>query len=79
MERFAQDVNHSGTFNSNVISMAASAAAIAELERDNGAIYRRLERTGTALIDGIRAIARKRRINLHVQGKPAAFHLAFTT
>jgi glutamate-1-semialdehyde 2,1-aminomutase len=78
MERFAQDVNHSGTFNSNVISMAASAAAITELERDNGAIYRRLEQTGTALMEGIRDIARRREVNLLVQGLPAAFHVSFT-
>ena len=78
MRRFAQDVNHSGTFNSNVISMAASAAAIAELERDNGAVYRHLEAIGQALIAGLREIAGRLSLPLLVQGLPAAFHLAFT-
>lgn len=78
MARFAADVNHSGTFNSNVLSMAASVAAVAELERDGGAIYRRLDRLGTALMDGIRDIAARHGAPLHVQGLPVAFHLSFT-
>ena len=78
MVRFAQGVNHSGTFNSNVIAMAASAAAIAELEKDDGAIYRRLEQNGTALIAGIRQIGQRLGLPLHVQGLPTAFHVSFT-
>lgn len=78
MERFAQDVNHSGTFNSNVISMAASAAAIAELEADNGAIYRHLDTIGGALMDGLREIGARRGLPLHVQGFPCSFHVSFT-
>jgi glutamate-1-semialdehyde 2,1-aminomutase len=79
MERFARDVNHSGTFNSNVISMAASAATLAELERDNGAVYRQMETIGQKLIDGIRAIAGRLALPVLVQGAPTAFHMAFTT
>ncbi|MBI3958291.1 MAG: aspartate aminotransferase family protein [Chloroflexi bacterium] len=78
MQRFAQDVNHSGTFNSNVISMAASAAALAELERDDGAVYRHVERMGSALMMGIREIAGRLDLPLLVQGVPSAFHLSFT-
>ncbi|HXF60990.1 MAG TPA: aspartate aminotransferase family protein [Caldilineaceae bacterium] len=78
MQRFAQDVNHSGTFNSNVISMAASVAAIAELEKDDGAVYRHLERIGTQLMEGLRELGRRHELPLHVQGMPAAFHVSFT-
>ncbi|GIW01673.1 aspartate aminotransferase family protein [Roseiflexus sp.] len=78
MERFARDVNHSGTFNGNVVSMAAAAAALAELERDNGAVYRHIEALGTMLMDGIRALAHRRDLPVLVQGFPAAFHVAFT-
>jgi glutamate-1-semialdehyde 2,1-aminomutase len=78
MERFAKDVNHSGTFNSNVISMAASVAAIAELEKDGGAIYARMEALGTSLMQGIQALGQRYRLPLLVQGVPVAFHLAFT-
>lgn len=78
MQRFAQDVNHSGTFNSNVISMAASAAALAELQRDNGAVYRQVAQTGGALMAGIREIAARLGVPLLIQGVPSAFHLSFT-
>lgn len=78
MERFARDVNHSGTFNGNVISMAAAAAALAELERDDGAVYRHMEQIGAALMEGIRDLARRLDLPLLVQGLPTAFHLSFT-
>jgi glutamate-1-semialdehyde 2,1-aminomutase len=78
MQRFAEDVNHSGTFNSNVISMAASAAALKELERDNGAIYRELESVGADLMDGIREIVGRLGLPVLVQGFPTAFHMSFT-
>jgi len=77
MIRFAKDVNHSGTFNSNVISMAASLAAIAELERDNGAVYRRINQLGTQLMTGLVDLGQRLEIPLHVQGLPCAFHVSF--
>jgi glutamate-1-semialdehyde 2,1-aminomutase len=77
MIRFAKDVNHSGTFNSNNIAMAASVAAIAELERDNGAVYRHINKLGTQLMTGLAEIGRRRGIPLHVQGQPCAFHVSF--
>ncbi len=77
MQRFAEDVNHSGTFNSNVISMAASVATLAELRRNDGAVYRHIESIGQQLIDGIRDIAARHELPLHVQGLPCAFHLSF--
>jgi glutamate-1-semialdehyde 2,1-aminomutase len=78
MIRFAQDVNHSGTFNSNVISMAASVAAIAELEKDDGAVYKHIDRLGHRLMDGLRELGQRHEIPLHVQGLPCAFHVSFT-
>jgi glutamate-1-semialdehyde 2,1-aminomutase len=78
MRRFAAGVNHSGTFNSNVIAMAASAAAIAELEKDDGAIYTQLEQTGQALIDGLCELGQRHGLPLLIQGIPTAFHLSFT-
>jgi glutamate-1-semialdehyde 2,1-aminomutase len=78
MQRIGQDVNHSGSFNSNVISMAASAVALAELAHDEGALYMQMDRIGTALMNGIAEIATRRGCPLHVQGVPTAFHLAFT-
>ena len=77
MIRFAQDVNHSGTFNSNIISMAASVAALAELERDNGAVYRHIDKLGTQLKTGLAELGSRHNIPLHVQGLPCAFHVSF--
>lgn len=78
MERFASDVNHSGTFNSNVIAMAASAVAIAELEKDDGAIYAHLDVIGRALMNGLHELGQRHGLPLHIQGVPTAFHLSFT-
>jgi glutamate-1-semialdehyde 2,1-aminomutase len=78
MQRFAEDVNHSGTFNSNNIAMAASVAAIAELEKDDGAVYRQIERTGAQLMEGLAELGRRHELPLHVQGLPAVFHVSFT-
>ena len=77
MIRFAEGVNHSGTFNSNVISMAASVAALAELERDNGAVYQTINKLGTQLMTGLAELGSRLQLPLHVQGLPCAFHVSF--
>lgn len=78
MNRFAQDVNHSGTFNSNVMAMAAASATISQLEGDGKIIYQRIEDVGTALMEGIRESAARLGIPVLVQGFPNVFHVAFT-
>lgn len=78
MRRFAEGVNHSGTFNSNVIAMAASAAAIAELEKNDGAIYTQLDQIGRQLMVGLHELGQRHGLPLHIQGVPTAFHLSFT-
>jgi len=78
MGLFEEGVNHSGTFNSNVMSMAATAAALEQLQSDETAVYGHLESVGTSLIVGIREIARRTGVPLLVQGLPTAFHLSFT-
>ena len=57
MERFGSGVNHSGTFNGNIISSAATVAALHELTRDDNAAYKRIEHSGSALMTGLREIA----------------------
>ena len=52
-------VMHGGTYNGNVQSMAAALAALDELERDDGAVYRDLERRGTRLMQGLAATGRQ--------------------
>src|SRR6185369_5895854 len=71
-------VMHGGTYNGNVQSMAAAIAALDELERDDGAVYRDLETRGTRLMQGLDAIARKHKVPVRVQGLPAIFQVFFT-
>jgi glutamate-1-semialdehyde 2,1-aminomutase len=71
-------VMHGGTYNGNVQSMAAALAALDELERDGGAVYRGLEKRGTRLMGGLATLAGKHRLPLRVQGLPAIFQTFFT-
>jgi glutamate-1-semialdehyde 2,1-aminomutase len=72
-------VMHGGTYNGNVQSMAAALAALDELERDDGAVYRDLERRGTRLMQGLTALAGKHHLPMRVQGLPAIFQVFFTS
>jgi glutamate-1-semialdehyde 2,1-aminomutase len=77
MELIAQGkVNHSGTFNSNVMAMAAALATISELEKNRA--YERLCELGTRLMQGLRELAEEAGIGIHIEGPGPMFHLAFT-
>ncbi|MFB2596621.1 aspartate aminotransferase family protein [Herbiconiux sp. P17] len=65
-------VNHSGTFNSSVMSAAAVAATMRRLSDDPP--YERIREHGIALMDGLVDLGRKHDIPLRVQGLPMAFH-----
>jgi glutamate-1-semialdehyde 2,1-aminomutase len=71
-------VMHGGTYNGNVQSMAASMAALDELERNDGALYRDMERCGTRLMQGLAVAAKKHRVPMQVQGFPSIFQTFFT-
>jgi glutamate-1-semialdehyde 2,1-aminomutase len=76
MERFGtRHVNHSGTFNGNVMAAAATLATLDSLRDDPP--YDRIRSVGSALIDGLRALGAEASVPLHVQGFPAAFHASF--
>lgn len=70
-------VNHSGTYNSNVLSIAASLATVERLSEQGAVALRYIERMGDTLIAGIRAAARSCGRNLHIQGYGAVFNTAF--
>jgi len=77
MELIAQGkVNHSGTFNSNVMAMAAALATLSELE--NSGIYDRLYGLGLRLVEGLREVVGEMGIETHIEGPGPMFHLAFT-
>lgn len=76
MEHFGTgQVNHSGTFNSSVMAMAAVKATVGVL-RDQPP-YAAISRHGTALMAGIRELAEAHSLPLRVAGLPMAFHVSF--
>jgi glutamate-1-semialdehyde 2,1-aminomutase len=78
MELFASGrVNHSGTYNANLVSISAALATLRELSADNNAAYRRISARGTKLMEGIAASARRHGVNLQISGLPSAFHTCF--
>lgn len=70
-------VIHAGTFNSNVMSMAAAQACLDKLRENDGVAYRHLFRIGQGLIDGIRQIAAKHDQPLLIRGIGPMFWVGF--
>ncbi len=78
MELFASGgVNHSGTYNANIVSLSAALAALRELSANGQAVYKRINAAGKTLLDGIAAAGRRHGANLQVSGLPSAFHTCF--
>lgn len=76
MEPFGTgEVNHSGTFNANIMGMAAVTATLRRLVDDPP--YEQLERVGTTLMEGLRKLGEANGLPLQVQGLPMAFHVSF--
>lgn len=78
MELLTQGVNHSGTYNANVLVVEASVTCLDLLTREDGAAYRHLFRLGNRLKDGIATIAAELGVAAQLQGPGPMFHLAFT-
>lgn len=69
-------VNHSGTFNSNVVAMAAALATLSVL-KGNG-VYDRLTSLGLQLRDGLARLLEEAGVAARVEGLGPMFHLGFT-
>lgn len=69
-------VNHSGTFNSNVMAITAALATLSELESDG--VYDRLYGLGKRLIEGLREVTGGMGIGTYIEGPGPMFHMAFT-
>jgi len=67
-----------GTYNGHPMAMAAVIATIEELEKDEGAAFRHIDKMGTMLKDGLDKIAEDRGLNLLLQGFPGAWTYTFT-
>lgn len=68
-------VNHSGTFNGNVMAAAAVVATLDYLRE--ASVHERIEKVGRALIEGLGEVAGEASVPLRVQGLPGAFHASF--
>ena len=76
MESIAKlEVNHSGTYNANVMVTAAAVATIRELQRLD---YQHIHQLGETLMQGLRKLAADFALPVLIQGYGPAFHLAFT-
>ncbi len=71
-------VNHSGTYNSNVMVTAAAYATISELERIAADAYPRLHQLGDKLMQGLRELGTLMGMPVLAQGIGPVFHLAFS-
>ena len=72
------EVMHAGTFNTYNIGVTASVETIKLLGQNRGEGYRHIHKVGKKLMTGIRAIARKQKKPLLVQGPGPMFHVGFT-
>jgi glutamate-1-semialdehyde 2,1-aminomutase len=69
---------HAGTYNSNVVCMAATLATLQELTRNEGAVYDHIYALGDYLMAGLRASAQRRGSKILIQGFGPVFHVGFT-
>jgi len=74
MELLGRGVNHSGTFNANVMAMAATLATLRLLRETPP--YERIAQVGEQLMKGLAEAARGK-APLRIQGLPVAFHASF--
>ena len=71
------EVYHGGSFNSNVMSIAAAHATLTHLKSEGDAFYAELNRNGQRLIDGLRKVGTETETDIHVQGLGSVFGISF--
>ena len=77
METLAQGVNHSGTYNANVLVVEAALASLELLTRNDNAAYEHLHRLGSRLRDGVAVAFEAVGMRVQIQGAGPMFHVAF--
>ena len=79
MEEIASNrVSHPGTYNGNILCMAAAKATLERLSADDGAFYRTCNARRTQLAEGIRDSAVRHGIPVHIVGAGAVLTVWFT-
>jgi glutamate-1-semialdehyde 2,1-aminomutase len=73
------EVCQGGTYYGHPLSMAGVIAAIEEYERDDGAVYRHVDRMGNLLKEGLIEIAQETDQPLLLQGFPGVWTFSFNT
>lgn len=68
-------VSHLGTYNSNAISASAALATLAELERDDGAVFASIQKFGRRLCADFNAIFQRYNAPLCADGHGAVFSI----
>ena len=71
------EVYHGGSFNSNVMSIAAAHATLTHLKSEGDAFYADLNRRGQNLIDGLCRVGMETETDIHVQGLGSVFGISF--
>lgn len=71
------EVVQGGTYNGHPMAMAAVIAAVEEYEREDGAVFRHIERVGMRLKEGLDQIAQEHDQPMLLQGFPGAWSYAF--
>jgi glutamate-1-semialdehyde 2,1-aminomutase len=70
-------VGHGGTYNSIPPSIAAGVATLRILMADDAAVYKTIEKVGSALMEGLRDCAKRCGVSVVVQGYGPIFYLGF--
>ena len=73
----AGKVGHGGTYNSIPPAVAGAIATLDALERDNAAVYAKVDSVGQRLMNGIKDIAAKHEVSTVVQGYGSIFYVGF--
>ena len=72
-------VLHAGTMNSGNPTIAAALATLEQLEKSNGAAYKKIFRLGKRFMKGLKQVALNTPHNLLVQGPGPMFHIGFSS
>ena len=70
-------VMHGGTYNANVMSVAAGLACIERLEANGGQAYQTMNEMGAKLMDGLEKISKQFNRPMSIQGLGPIFHPLF--
>ena len=72
------NVVHGGSYNSNLMSISAAHAVLQRIKQKWPEFYNKLNGLGLHLMNGLRDVAKKSKINLKVNGPVSFFPICFS-